>query len=165
MNVDDEEDLKAGSIIELPFWLASSLASRRYVLMELPRIFQPKNRNAIAADPTVVDFSEKCTYFYEIGMKMAALSHDESIADILRRCLNIRYQEIVKRTANRKQTDQNDFLAKLASLEKQCKSTHVQRQLSNIMQTHTDRQINEMHTNSGRTTNLFKLDLPTSWIR
>ena len=62
------------SRVEVPLWLATTLAIRSYVTLELPRVFQPAFREMLLADPAVVDLHSKCSYFYEFGIKIATLS-------------------------------------------------------------------------------------------
>jgi len=114
----DAQDLSAGSRVELPFWLASTLAVREYVLLELPRVFQSAFRARIEADPTVIDLNSKSTYFYEFGMKISYLVKELFITDMLRVSLTSRYQEVVRRTGNRKQAESLEFTSKLANMER-----------------------------------------------
>jgi hypothetical protein len=72
--------LAQDSRVEVPLWLATTLASRSYVTLELPRVFQPAFREMLLADPTVVDLHSKCSYFYEFGIKIATLSETHNNA-------------------------------------------------------------------------------------
>lgn len=65
--------LLADTRVEVPLWLATQLALRQYVTLELPRVFQPAFREMLLADPCVVDLQAKCAYFYEFGIKIATL--------------------------------------------------------------------------------------------
>ena len=65
--------LLADTRVEVPLWLATQLALRQYVTLELPRVFQPAFREMLLADPCVVDLQAKCAYFYEFGIKLATL--------------------------------------------------------------------------------------------
>jgi GINS complex subunit 3 len=114
--------------VEVPLWLATSLAIKEFVSLELPRVFQHAFRQMLHADPAVVDLQQKCYYFYEFGIKLATLIADPDLGHTLCRSLNTRFVEIVRRTANRKQAESLDFTSRLAHLEKS-------RQM--ITQTHT----------------------------
>ncbi|KAL4705558.1 hypothetical protein ACJJTC_006886 [Scirpophaga incertulas] len=71
-----DEDLKAGSNVEIPLWLADSLCSRRppLVSISLPKIFKDSYREILNADACTVDLHKLCQYFYELGCYVA--KHD-----------------------------------------------------------------------------------------
>jgi len=115
----DDGTLHANTRVELPLWLATSLAIKEFVNLELPRVFQHAFRAMLHADPSVVDLHQKCFYFYEFGTKLATLIADPDLGHTLCRSLNTRFADIVRRTANRKQAESLDFTARLAHLERQ----------------------------------------------
>ena len=111
--------------MELPFWLASILCMKSSVTLELPRCFQPAYREMLLADPSNVNLrgSEKgqgFPFFYEFGCKISSLIQSPEVAGLMCRVINVRYQEIVKRTADRKQHESLKFKQGLCNMELQC---------------------------------------------
>lgn len=71
-----EDDLKAGTNVEIPLWLAESLHSRRppLVNVDLPRIYKEAYREILNADACTIDMHKLGQYFYELGCFIA--KHD-----------------------------------------------------------------------------------------
>ncbi|KAI5633567.1 GINS complex protein domain-containing protein [Phthorimaea operculella] len=71
-----EDDLKAGTGVEIPLWLAESLSSRRPPLVgvDLPRIYKEAYREILDADACTVDLHKLGQHFYELGCYTA--KHD-----------------------------------------------------------------------------------------
>lgn len=64
-----EEDLKAGSSLEIPLWLAESIYSRRppLVSVDLPKVYKDAYREILNADACTVDLHKLGQHFYEFG--------------------------------------------------------------------------------------------------
>lgn len=64
-----EIDLKTGSNLEIPLWLAESLYTRRppLVNIDLPKIYKDAYREILNADACTVDMHKLGHYFYEFG--------------------------------------------------------------------------------------------------
>ncbi|XP_026321029.1 DNA replication complex GINS protein PSF3 [Hyposmocoma kahamanoa] len=71
-----EDDLRAGSNVEIPLWLAESLFARRppLVTVDLPKIYKDAYREILNADACTVDMHKLGQYFYELGCYVA--KHD-----------------------------------------------------------------------------------------
>ncbi|XP_049877069.1 DNA replication complex GINS protein PSF3 [Pectinophora gossypiella] len=71
-----EDDLKAGTNVEIPLWLAESLYSRRppLVSVDLPKIYKEAYREILNADACTVDMHKLGQHFYELGCYVA--KHD-----------------------------------------------------------------------------------------
>lgn len=71
-----ESDLKAGTNIEIPLWLAESLYTRRPPLLsvDLPKIYKETYREILNADACTVDMHKLGQHFYELGCYIA--KHD-----------------------------------------------------------------------------------------
>ncbi|CAH0590168.1 unnamed protein product [Chrysodeixis includens] len=71
-----DDDLKAGTNVEIPLWLAESLYARRppLVTVELPKIYKDSYREILNADACTVDMHKLSQYFYEFGCYIA--KHD-----------------------------------------------------------------------------------------
>ncbi|KAK0180941.1 hypothetical protein PV327_003270 [Microctonus hyperodae] len=83
----ESEDLKAGTKLECPFWLAQSLSCRRrpIVSIEIPKYYKEGYREILQADGCVVMLSKWNPFYYELGMLLTQLNnHDcERIKDSL----------------------------------------------------------------------------------
>jgi hypothetical protein len=123
----DEVDLPSESRVEMPWWLACQLAGRNSIALDLPRMLQPTYRAMVLAEPEVVDLQAKAPFFYEFGMMYADLIRELEIGSMLCAVMDCRYKEIVKRTVNRKQTESQEFVARLCNMERKCQtpSTHT----------------------------------------
>uniref|UniRef100_A0A7S0RJI9 DNA replication complex GINS protein PSF3 n=1 Tax=Pyramimonas obovata TaxID=1411642 RepID=A0A7S0RJI9_9CHLO len=91
----DDDDLKSGSEVELPFWLVKDLASRGMVLLKLPKYFGQRVNNDLQADARCVNLGEKCKYYYEVGLLILATTHDQKLADFVMNTFEIRYQQLL----------------------------------------------------------------------
>ncbi|CAH0401365.1 unnamed protein product [Chilo suppressalis] len=71
-----DDDLKAGTNVEIPLWLAESLHSRRspLVAIDLPKIYKDTYREILNADACTVDMHKLNQHFYELGCYIA--KHD-----------------------------------------------------------------------------------------
>ena len=88
----DDDTLQPGTKLELPFWLARSLCSRRrhIVSVELPRTYREGYRQVFKADPNVVDLHKLGPYFYGFGSHLLSFQHPES-ADVANTLVQVRY--------------------------------------------------------------------------
>ncbi|XP_053614764.1 DNA replication complex GINS protein PSF3 [Plodia interpunctella] len=80
-----EEDLKAGSSVEIPLWLAESLHARRppLVNVDLPKIYKDAYREILNADACTVDMHKLGQYFYELGYYIAKYDIKGEVATTL----------------------------------------------------------------------------------
>lgn len=69
----DSEHLEAGTTLELPFWLAESLSSRRQPLIsvEMPKVYKEAYREILIADASVVDLHKLGMYYYDFGQLLS----------------------------------------------------------------------------------------------
>jgi len=94
------KDLKAGDKIQVPFWLAQSLARRHMVELQLPEIYGSCEQEMLQRDPVVCRLCDKSSYFFEIGMRVAYLLEDQTLADDLLEAQLQRWREMVKMLGN-----------------------------------------------------------------
>lgn len=75
----DEEDLKPGTKLELPLWLAQKLhASQRPIVnIDIPKVYKEAFREMLEADATAIMLSKWNLHYYELGMKLARISSQE----------------------------------------------------------------------------------------
>lgn len=81
---NDETYLPAGARVELPLWMAQTLHKKKMVTMELPKHFDKKMRDNIAAGALNLNLREYSNYFFEVGMAIANTLQDEDLRDTLR---------------------------------------------------------------------------------
>eukprot|EP00808_Paulinella_micropora_P016892 g70665.t1 len=114
-------DLKKGSRVPLPFWLASALAKRGMVEVDIARtpFGRPRFRTDLLADPVAFDLRDRNPYFYTLGLKLALLDRNEQISDLLFKSLAERYQEILKRSPTFRGADFKEFTSRLTHIEAQ----------------------------------------------
>lgn len=99
---NDETYLPEGARVELPLWMAETLLSKRMVIMELPKHFDKKMRDNIAAGALNLNLREYSNYFYEVGMKIANNLHDPDLKDTLRIAFTgNRYREVMANALTR----------------------------------------------------------------
>lgn len=104
-----EEHLEAGLKMELPFWLARVLGSRkRQVLnVELPKSFREPQRDILSADASVVDLYKLCPYYYILGVKLLDFDHldtQDLSRSLLETFLN-RFRKIMDHSQNAFEAD------------------------------------------------------------
>lgn len=85
-----EDDLKAGSELELPLWLIQPISSTRPPIIDtsLPKIYSESYREILKADPTCVDLNRLSSHFYEIGCYISRYDPKRELSETL---VNVRY--------------------------------------------------------------------------
>lgn len=71
---DDETTLRAGTQVELPFWMAAIMCTKDLIELEMPMAYSHTARKRLSADPDAVDLNAIAEFFFECGMKVATLS-------------------------------------------------------------------------------------------
>ena len=76
----DNEHILPGTKMELPFWLATGLCSRKrkIVSVEMPKFYRAGYREIFTADANVVDLHKLGPYFYSFGTKLLCFELNES---------------------------------------------------------------------------------------
>ncbi|KAG8238747.1 hypothetical protein J437_LFUL018575 [Ladona fulva] len=95
----DDEDIKTGTTLELPYWLARALCNRNrsIVSVNIPRIYKEAYREILKAEASVVDLHRLCVYFYEFGSYLSGFNHRDSteIGNLLVQCFKDRFRLIM----------------------------------------------------------------------
>ena len=88
----DSEHIPQGTKLELPFWLAKALFSRKKQVLsiELPKAYKEGYREILSADPNVVDLHKLGPHYFMFGTHLLQFDQPES-ADIARSLLLVRY--------------------------------------------------------------------------
>lgn len=118
----DEEHLKTGLKMELPFWLAKVLGSkaRQIVNAELPKQYKINQREILSADAKVVDLYKMGPYFYSMGVNILYFEHLETrevSKSLLETFLN-RFRHIMDNSQNADNADTYTLTSKLDELER-----------------------------------------------
>lgn len=116
----DGNDLSKGTKSELPLWLATTLADRVWVKLELPRCYQARFRTYLMADPTVVNLCERSPNFYETGLRLAAFVREcNPIISCLASVLAVRHKDIVDKAQNSRNEDISSMTRTMTEVERQ----------------------------------------------
>ena len=98
----DTVDLPTGTRIELPMWLVSSLGKKRMVQMELPKHFESRMRDEIAAGAGTINFREYSQYFFAVGIKISKETGDKDLQRILCQAFcGERFESLMMRSLSR----------------------------------------------------------------
>ncbi len=123
-----EEDLPKGTLLELPFWLAQTLHSKRhrspegekpFVRIGLPKFFNQLSRENLRAGPSATNLRDKTPYFYELGRSLSFLTNDAELLTILRQALSgPRFVDISNKSLNSRTIDMTEFTRNLTEAER-----------------------------------------------
>lgn len=86
---DPTSDLKSGTSVSLPLWLAEilavsqSLGTSAMATIDMPPCLAPRVINALKADPLSVDLRAQAPHFYALGARMLELFEDQDMVDVL----------------------------------------------------------------------------------
>lgn len=107
-----------GVQVDLPLWMAGTLAARNMVAVQQPPCFSSKVRNQLSADPGSVKLRDKNPYYYELGMELSALANDGSLPSTLRKVLATRFSSIFDRSTNSRNEDTTLMMRDLTNMER-----------------------------------------------
>ncbi|KAF4322828.1 hypothetical protein BBO99_00003820 [Phytophthora kernoviae] len=115
-------DLQEGTGVELPLWLATPLATRGDVNVEVPHFLTKRFRRMLKAGPSSVNLREFSAYMYEIGKQLMPLvkpADQEEIDEIMRLSFGgERYRDILNNSMSSLDEDTTEFTRKLTQDEK-----------------------------------------------
>ncbi|KAL8589319.1 hypothetical protein ACOMHN_052322 [Nucella lapillus] len=121
-NTTDDSTLQPGTKLELPFWLARALCSRRrhIVTVEFPRPYRLSYREVFKADPNVVDLHKLGPFFYLFGSYLLTFQHTDSadVANSLLKTFQGRFRRIMDSSQNALHRDTSQWMEKLDESEK-----------------------------------------------
>lgn len=81
--------IKQGTKIELPLWLAEMLAVSQSqsgastLHLDLPKALSNRVQNALKADPKSLDLRQQAMHFYALGCRMLELFEEEELGEVL----------------------------------------------------------------------------------
>lgn len=118
----NEEHLQPGLKMEIPFWLAKVLCSRKrqIVYVDLPKCYKETQRDILSADANVVDLYKMEPYYYTMGLKLMCFEHLER-QDLSRSLLETflnRFRKIMDHSQNAYLMDTYLMTSKLDETER-----------------------------------------------
>ena len=118
----NKEHLELGTKLELPFWLAKVLCTRKkhILTVELPKSYRESQRDILSADARVVDLYKLGPFYYSLGVKLLCFDHLERgdlSKSLLETFLN-RFRHIMDTSQNAFQSDTNPMTSKLDETER-----------------------------------------------
>ncbi|XP_072024664.1 DNA replication complex GINS protein PSF3-like [Amphiura filiformis] len=119
---NDSEHIMPGTKMELPYWLATGLCSkkRKIVRIDLPKSYKKGYREILTADANVVDLHKMGPYFYAFGSKLLSFEHQESedISVALLETFIGRFRRIMDNSQNAYNQDTSKLTEKLDEMER-----------------------------------------------
>lgn len=110
-----EEDLKPGTKLDLPYWLAAPLLSRRIVSAEVPKVYRETYREILSADAVAVDLYRLQPQYYKFGLLIQRLhlSDVEYVNNSLIEAFKNRFRYIMDCSQGSLKEDALDVTARL----------------------------------------------------
>jgi len=129
-------DIKAGTKLDLPYWMVQPLSKRNWVDFAFPKVYGRHFREVLTADssPQVVSLHDKIPFFEEAGCRMAIdvleLHQQEQqppeqameakeVCDTLKKAIVNRSQQLLDLSENSSGEDTSRLLKGLTEREKQ----------------------------------------------
>ncbi|XP_022345685.1 DNA replication complex GINS protein PSF3-like [Crassostrea virginica] len=118
----ESEHLQPGTKLELPYWMARALCSRKrhIVSVDMPKQYKEGYREIFTADPTVVDLHKLGPYFYTYGGQLLRFDLPET-ADVAKSLLQTfqgRLRKIMDSSQNCYNEDTTKLVEKLDESER-----------------------------------------------
>ncbi|KAF9280364.1 DNA replication protein [Mortierella alpina] len=121
-----EDQLKAGSRIDIPFWLAREIVDHPEgtvpMDIETPEFYGPKVRNGLRAEATVVDLPKLCPNFFRFGTHFLQLIEDNKLAKVLEEAFKARLQRTMDHTQSGGNSNSTEYLNRLDETERECRT-------------------------------------------
>ncbi|XP_071476559.1 DNA replication complex GINS protein PSF3-like [Diadema antillarum] len=118
----DGEHIRAGTKLDLPYWLVTGLHGRRrrIVSVEPPKSYRGSYRQITSADANVVDLHKMGPYYYAFGTKIISFDFPESedIAKSLIETYVGRFRKVMDGSQNASHEDNNRLTSKMDETER-----------------------------------------------
>eukprot|EP00761_Pharyngomonas_kirbyi_P008848 gb/GECH01008860.1/.p1 GENE.gb/GECH01008860.1/~~gb/GECH01008860.1/.p1 ORF type:complete len:249 (+),score=54.76 gb/GECH01008860.1/:1-747(+) len=112
-----QEKLSSGERVNMPLWLAENLRRTQTVFMELPSFLSIKFREALRADPAIINLLEKSPHYFELGTIFSVITEDAELQDQLLQAWVTRFRNILTNAQNFVSEDYSSFTRKLTHSE------------------------------------------------
>ncbi|GBG84146.1 hypothetical protein CBR_g38120 [Chara braunii] len=96
----DDNDLKRGTKVDLPFWMTPMLAARNMITVGIPACFDNRVRKEVQADAGCVDMRQRCSYFYDLGSRLTNMVRDPTLGQFILLAFGARYKELLCKAHN-----------------------------------------------------------------
>ncbi|XP_077983235.1 DNA replication complex GINS protein PSF3-like [Glandiceps talaboti] len=118
----DNKDIQPGTKLDLPFWLASSLCTRRrrIVSVDIPKYYKDTDREILKADANVVNLHKYGPFYYAFGTKLLHFDNPEvrDVAESLLQTYTSRFRKIMDSSQNAYNEDTTHLISKLDESER-----------------------------------------------
>lgn len=118
----ENNDLKKGTKMELPFWMVDGMksGSRDYISVEVTKTYKEIYREIMAADPLVLDLHKLGPYYYEFGRHLMKHSQaqGEAIGECISNTFKSRFTMIMDSAQNASDTDTLKETQRMDQLER-----------------------------------------------
>ncbi|KAJ1988082.1 DNA replication protein [Dimargaris cristalligena] len=111
-------DMQANSTVELPYWIAETLAANDFIELQMPKPFSARMRRILQASCTNVNFHTLCPYFYEFGLKLAVTFDEPQLNDLLAEVYRKRLELILDAAQRADSQNMAEFVSQLDESEK-----------------------------------------------
>ncbi|KAN0027931.1 hypothetical protein ACTFIV_009757 [Dictyostelium citrinum] len=113
-----DPDMKKGSKVDLPYWMALALAKSNFVSVIMPTEYQDEYKNQLIADPNVISM-RLFPYYDKIGVQLSDFFGDRKLKLLLFKVFRERFLNIYKNSINLKETDISKILGNLTYQERE----------------------------------------------
>ncbi|KAM0684561.1 DNA replication complex GINS protein PSF3 [Mitosporidium daphniae] len=111
--------VEKSTILELPWWLASTLLQVNFVDISLPRAFNQRSREALQMGPWATNLCELSPFFYRFSIKLLPVVADPvPLYQLVVQTFLQRSKEIIRLAMNGTFSDQLAIMEKLEDSEK-----------------------------------------------
>ncbi|GJJ67930.1 GINS complex subunit 3 [Entomortierella parvispora] len=118
-----DDVLKAGSRIDIPFWLARELIGHPQGSVEMeietPDFYGTKVRNGLRAEATVVDLPKLCPHFFRFGAHFLQIIEDPKLGEVLEKAFKDRLQTTMDHTQSGGMSNTTEYLQRLDETERE----------------------------------------------
>ncbi|XP_033117391.1 DNA replication complex GINS protein PSF3-like [Anneissia japonica] len=119
---NESADIQPNTKMELPYWIASSLRTRKkkIVGIDLPKQYRRGHRDILSADANVVNLHKLGPYYYAFGSKLMNFDHVEAddIGKSLLQAFSGRFRKIMDSSLNCYNGDTTKLKSKLDENER-----------------------------------------------
>ncbi|KAF5292339.1 hypothetical protein FQA39_LY03373 [Lamprigera yunnana] len=97
-----DDDISAGTSLELPIWLAQPIASGQQplIVIDLPKSYKETQREIFKADATAIDLHKFGMHFYNLGVYIKHLDPTGDVSKVLLHTFQSRFRQLMDLTDN-----------------------------------------------------------------
>ncbi|KAK5583512.1 hypothetical protein RB653_005108 [Dictyostelium firmibasis] len=113
-----DSDMKKGSSIDLPYWMALPLAKSNFVSVIMPLSYQDEYKNKLNTEPNLISM-RNFPYYDKIGVQLSDFFGDRKLKLLLFKAFRDRFLDIYKKSVNLKETDISKILGNMTYQERE----------------------------------------------